>query len=128
VQERRTRRGHLPAVLLLEGRPALAAQLERHLFEQGFEALHLTGSAVSLGALPEAIRVTQAAGMVVLYSGSTLDAETKHLIAAEAEGRFFDVAESKDSHASEEELARQALAFARTLRLSPSEKNQDKVN
>src|SRR4029077_19642344 len=89
AQERHIRRGHLPAVLLLEGRQALATRLERHLFEQGFEALHLTGSAVSIGVLPEAIRVTQAAGMVVLYSGSTLDVETKHLIADDAEGRFF---------------------------------------
>jgi sulfate adenylyltransferase subunit 1 len=128
AQERRIRRGHLPAVLLLENRQALATRLERHLFEQGFEALHLTGSAVSIGALPEAIRVTQAAGMVVLYSGSTLDVETKHLIADDAEGRFFDIAESNDSHASEEELARRAVAFAQTLRLSVSEKNQDKVN
>lgn len=128
TQERRIRRGHLPAVLLLEGRQALAARLERHLFEQGFEVLHLTGSAVSIGTLPEAIRVTQAAGMVVLYSGSALDAERKHLIAAEAEGRFFDLAQSKDSHRSEDELARQTVAFAQTLRLSASEKNQEKVN
>jgi sulfate adenylyltransferase large subunit len=128
AQERHIRRGHLPAVLLLEGRQALAARLERHLFEQGFEALHLTGSAVSIGALPEAIRVMHAAGIVVLYSGSALDSETKHLLAAHVEGRFFDVAESKDSHGSEEELTRHALAFVRTLRFSPSEKNQDKVN
>lgn len=128
TQERRIRRGHLPAVLLLEGRQALATRLERHLFEQGFEVLHLTGSAVSIGTLPEAIRVTQAAGMVVLYSGSALDAERKHLIAAEAEGRFFDLAQSKDSHRSEDELARQTVAFAQTLRLSASEKNQEKVN
>jgi sulfate adenylyltransferase large subunit len=128
AQERRNRRGHLPAVLLLEGRQALATRLERQLFEQGFEALHLMGSAVSVAALPDAIRVTQAAGIIVLYSGTRLDAETKHLLAAHVEGRFFDVAESKDSHGFEEELSRQALAFAQTLRLSPSEKNQEKVN
>ena len=125
AQERRIRRGHLPAVLLLEGRQALATRLERHLFEQGFDVLHLTDSAVSVDALSETIRVTQAAGIVTLYSGSPLDAETKRLIATISEGRFFDIAESKDSHRSEEE---QALAFAQSLRLSTSEENQDKVN
>ena len=122
AEERRMRHGHLPSVLLLEGRQALAALLERHLFDQGFEVLHLTDSAVSAGALSEIIRVTQAAGIVVLYSGRTLDAETKRLIAADAEGRFFDVAESKDLHGPEEEFARRALAFAQTLRLSAAEK------
>ncbi len=128
AEERRVRRGHLPAVLLLEGRQALATRLERHLFEQGFEVLHLTDSAVSAGALSETIRVTQAAGIVVLYSGRALDLETKRLIATNSEDRFFDLAESKTSHLSEEEHARRALAFAQTLRLSPAEKNQDRVN
>jgi bifunctional enzyme CysN/CysC/sulfate adenylyltransferase subunit 1 len=128
VEERRQRRGHWPAVLLLEGRQELATSLERHLFEQGFEVLHLTDSAVSIDALSETIRVTQAAGIVVVYSGGTLDAETKRLIATNSEGRFFDLAASKTSHLSEEEHARQALAFAQALRLSPAEKNQDRVN
>jgi bifunctional enzyme CysN/CysC/sulfate adenylyltransferase subunit 1 len=128
VEERRQRRGHWPAVLLLEGRQELATSLERHLFEQGFEVLHLTDSAVSIDALSETIRVTQAAGIVVVYSGGTLDAETKRLIATNSEGRFFYLAASKTSHLSEEEHARQALAFAQALRLSPAEKNQDRVN
>jgi hypothetical protein len=128
AEERRIRRGHWPAVLLLEGRQALATKLERHLFEQGFEVLHLTDSAVSAAVLSETIRVTQAAGIVVLYSGRALDLETKRLIATNSEGRFFDLAESKTSHLSGEEHARQALAFAQALRLSPTEKNQEKVN
>jgi hypothetical protein len=128
VEERRKRRGHWPAVLLLESRQALATRLERHLFEQGFEVLHLTDSAVSTAALSETIRVTQAAGIVVLYSGRALDLETKRLIATNSEGRFFDLAASKTSHFSEEEHARQALAFAQALRLSEAEKNRGKVN
>jgi bifunctional enzyme CysN/CysC/sulfate adenylyltransferase subunit 1 len=128
ARERRIRRGHLPAVLLLEGRQALAIRLERHLFEQGFEVLHLTGSAVSIDGLSEAFRVTQAAGIMVLYSGSNLDAETKRLVAADAEGRFFDLAESRNLREPEEELARQVLAFAQALRLSRAEKNQDRVS
>jgi hypothetical protein len=128
AEERRRRHGHWPAVLLLEGRQELATRLERHLFEQGFDVLHLTDSAVSVDALSEAIRITQAAGIVVLYSGGTLNAETRRLIATISESRFFDLAESKASHLSEEEHARQALAFAQGLRLSPAEKNQDRVN
>ena len=128
AEERRMRRGHLPAVLLLEGRQELAAGLERHLFDQGFDLLHLTDSAVSVDALSETIRVTQAAGIMVLYSGRALDLETKRLIAANSEGRLFDLAASKTSHLSEEEHARQALAFAQSLRLSGAGKNREKVN
>jgi len=128
AEERRIRHGHFPAVLLLEGWQGLATGLERHLFEQGFEVLHLTDSAVSIDALSETIRVTQAAGIVVLYSGRPLDLETKRLIATNSEGRFFDLAASNASHLSEEELARQALAFAQALRLSGAEKNREKVN
>jgi sulfate adenylyltransferase large subunit len=128
AEERRIRHGHLPGVLLLEGRQALAALLERHLFDQGFEVLHLTDSVVSADAPSQTIHATQAAGIVVLYSGSDLDEETKRLIATNSEGRFFDLAESKPSHFSEEEHARQALAFAQSLRLSPAPKNQDRVN
>ena len=106
----------------------LAALLERHLFDQGFEVLHLTDSVVSADAPSQTIHATQAAGIVVLYSGSDLDEETKRLIATNSEGRFFDLAESKPSHFSEEEHARQALAFAQSLRLSPAPKNQDRVN
>jgi bifunctional enzyme CysN/CysC/sulfate adenylyltransferase subunit 1 len=128
AEERSKRRGHLPAVLLLEGRQELATRLERYLFDQGFEVLHLTDFTVSATALSETIRVTQAAGIVVLYSGRALDSETKRLIATNSEDRFFDLAELKTSHLSEEEHARQALAFTQALRLSPAEKNQDRVN
>jgi sulfate adenylyltransferase large subunit len=128
AEDRRMRRGHWPAVLLLEDRQELATRLERHLFDQGFEVLHLTNSAISADALSETIRVTQAAGIVVLYSGRALDLETKHLIATNSEGRFFDLAESETCHLSEEEHARQALAFAQSLRIAGAEKNREKVN
>lgn len=128
AEERRIRRGHLPAVLLLEGRQDLATRIERRLFDQGFDVFHFTDSAVSAHALSETIRVTQAAGIVILYSGSPLDAETKRLIGTISEGRFFDLADSKISHLSEEVHATQAIAFAQTLRLSSEEKNQDRVN
>jgi bifunctional enzyme CysN/CysC/sulfate adenylyltransferase subunit 1 len=128
AQDRQNRHRHLPAVLLLEGRPTLGTRLERLLFDQRFEVLHLTDSDVTLSALSEAIRVTQAAGIVVIYSGSALDVVTKHRIMAGAEERFFDLAELKDLHGPEEEFARQALTFAQALRLSAAEKNQDGVN
>jgi hypothetical protein len=96
VQERYNRRGHLAAVLLLEGQRALGVQLKRLLFAQGFEVLHLTGSELSRDALPEAIRATQTAGIVLIYSGNALDKETKRLISADAEERFYNCAESGD--------------------------------
>jgi sulfate adenylyltransferase subunit 1 len=128
ARDRQNRHRHLSAVFLLEGRPALGTRLERLLFDQGFEVLHLTASEVTLSALSEAIRVTQTAGIVVLYSGGALDVETKHRITADAEERFFDIAESKDLHGPEEELARQAVAFGQSLRLGGPRKNQEEVD
>ena len=43
-QERHARHGHEPAVFLLEDRPSLATRLERALFDNGMEVLHLGGA------------------------------------------------------------------------------------
>jgi hypothetical protein len=51
AQERYERHGHYPATFLLENRPALASRLERALFEQGFEVLHLNDDETSPYAL-----------------------------------------------------------------------------
>ena len=50
-EERYRSHGHLPATFLLQNQSALAARLERALFEHGFEALHLDGNGASSNAL-----------------------------------------------------------------------------
>ena len=125
--ERYSRHGHFPAVLLLEGHPALAVKLERLLFERGFEVLHLNQSEFSSDALVETIRVTQSAGIIVLYSSDTLSTEIKHRLAADFGSRFFDLAGAQKPH-DEEDTTRRVLALAQSLRIAGPRDLKEKVN
>lgn len=125
--ERYSRHGHFPAVLLLEGHPALAVKLERLLFERGFEVLHLNQSEFSSDALVEAIRVTRSAGIIVLYSGDTLSRETKQRLAADFGSRLFDLVGAQKPH-DEEDTTHRVLALAESLRLAGPRNLKEKVN
>jgi hypothetical protein len=126
--ERYARHGHSPAMFLFEGRPALASRVERLLFDAGLEVLHLGASEFSNDALAEIIRVTQAAGMVVIYSGHGLDGETRHRLAAEFGNHFFDLSGTQKLHSNEEEATQHVLALAQSLRLAGPRKVQERVN
>jgi sulfate adenylyltransferase subunit 1 len=127
-EERYARHGHFPAVVLLEGRAPLAVRLERLLFALGFEVSHLSHLEFSGDDFAGVLRVAQAAGLIVLYSGNALPEETKRILTAEFTGRYFDLASAPEPHASEEVAARQVLALAQTLRIVEPRKNQKKVN
>jgi bifunctional enzyme CysN/CysC/sulfate adenylyltransferase subunit 1 len=128
-EERYTRHGYFPAVLLLEGRAALAARLERLLFERGFEALHLSQPESSGDSFAHAVRLTQKAGILVLYSGEDLSEEMKQRLAAEFSGRFFDLSGAPELHGNDELIARQVLARAESLWLvDEPRKNRGRVN
>jgi sulfate adenylyltransferase subunit 1 len=129
AKERYTRHGHYPAVLLLEGRPTLAVRLERLLFERGFEVLHLSGPEFFGDTFAETVRVTQRAGILVLYSGAALIGETKHQLAAEFSERFFDLSSAPELQDSEEQITRLVLARAESLWLvDEPRKNRGRVN
>ena len=126
-QERYQRHGHHPALLLLETRAALAARIERVLFEQGFEVAHLTASEIAPDGIADALRLAGAAGIVLIYSGDALDPAAKWRLKSEAGEHFFDAAATnlpgEDDHA-----LRLALAFAHSLRLRSQEPTRKKVN
>jgi sulfate adenylyltransferase subunit 1 len=129
AEERYGRHGHFPAVLLLEGRPALAARLERLLFGHGFEVLHLSGPEFSRDVFPEIVRVTQKAGILVLYSGEALSKEVKHRLATEFSDRFFDLSSAPELQDNDELVARHVLARAESLWLvDEPRKNRGRVN
>jgi sulfate adenylyltransferase large subunit len=126
AQERYERHGHCPAIFLVENRPALAARLERALFEQGFEVLHLDDEAPP-NALLEAVRAAQRIGAVSIYSGESLDTETKQRLASEVEPRLLDLSREGEN-ANDEELFRSALALADSLRIKKPQKKPEKAN
>ena len=129
AEERYARHGHFPAVLLLEGRPALAVRLERLLFERGFEVLPLTGPESSGDSFVDTVRLTQKAGIMVLYSGETLAGETKHRLAGEFSERLFDLSSAPELHGNDELVARHVLARAESLWLvDEPRKNRGRVN
>jgi len=129
VEERYASHGHYPVVLLLEGRPALAARLERLLFEREFEVLHLSGREFSGETFADVVRLMQKAGIIVLYSGEALSKETKHRLATEFSERFFDLAGAPELQDSEEQIARHVLARAESLWLvDEPRKNRGRVN
>jgi sulfate adenylyltransferase subunit 1 len=128
VLERYARHGHFPAIVLLEGRVALALRLERHLFDLGFEVLHLSHPEFSAANVPEALRMAQVAGFIVLYSGTAVSEDAKHRLDTEFNDRFFDLAKAPEFHADEEQAARHLLALAQSLWLVAPQKNQEKVN
>jgi sulfate adenylyltransferase large subunit len=126
AQERYERHGHYPATFLLEDYPALASRLERGLFEQGFEVLHLEDHDASSHALLDAVRTAHRIGAVLIYSGHAFDHETKQLLASEIGPPLLDLSE-KNGNFDEEELLRRALMLTSSLRVAKPEENREKA-
>ncbi len=127
AQERYERHGHYPAIFLFENEPALATRLERALFEQGFEVLHLDDREASSYVLLDAIGAAHRIGAVLIYSGHALATETKQQLASEVTFRLLDLSR-KEEDFNDEELFQRALGLADSLRLAKPEENQEKVN
>ncbi len=89
--ERYKRHGHYPALILVEDNHALATRLERALFDDHFEVLHVTGEDEPLHILESSLSLTQSMGLVVIYSCGWLDPEAKRRLTALVEDRFFDL-------------------------------------
>jgi sulfate adenylyltransferase large subunit len=125
--ERYKRHGHYPATILLANHPALAAKVERALFDRGFEVVHLAGSEIVPDALGDPLRVLHQAGMVVVYSGNILPSECKQRVESETTERFFDAA-ADSSLNDENELVDRIVKFAESIRISSPQANHEKVN
>jgi hypothetical protein len=127
TEERYQHHGHLPAIFLLRNQPALAARLERALFEHGLEALHLDGNGISPSALLEVIRTTHTLGVISIYSGNALDPGTAERLAAELTPALFDLSVEMEN-SSEVEILRRALALADSLRIVNAQNYQEEAN
>jgi bifunctional enzyme CysN/CysC/sulfate adenylyltransferase subunit 1 len=91
ARDRYKRHCHYPGLILVENNPALATRLERALFDDHFEVLHVSGDALSLSALESQYASFESAGLVVIYSSAALAPEAKRKLGALAGNRFFDL-------------------------------------
>jgi hypothetical protein len=125
--ERHRRRGHYPAVILVDARAEYARRIERALFDDGFEVIVAGEETGSLASAKTAWSTLHAAGFVVIYQNSSLGVEERLELKATAGDRFFDLAELKLISGEADALER-ILAFARTLRIRAEDENPGKVN
>jgi len=125
--ERQQRHGHRPGILLLEGREVLAKQLERSLFERGFEALVLEGDTLSSEVLPLLLKPLWSAGLLVIYSCQSIAQAERDAIEALAADYAFDLAALHLS-ADDCEAVRQVLALTKSLYTEIRSENQRTVN
>jgi sulfate adenylyltransferase subunit 1 len=114
--DRYRRHGHYPALILIEGNFALAARLERALFDDHFEVLLVSGDAVSAAELENQLPAFKSAGIVVIYSCDVLAPEAKRKFAAMEPNRFFDLS-SLQLPDEEQQAVQKVLALVRPLRL-----------
>ena len=124
AHERYERHGHNPATILLHDQPAIAARLERALFDRGFQVLHHQASS---DALLDQVRTAHRIGAVFIYSGPVLDSQTKQRLASEIRLPLLDLS-SENADVDHETLFRRALGLADSLRITKREHNQEKVN
>jgi bifunctional enzyme CysN/CysC/sulfate adenylyltransferase subunit 1 len=90
--ERYKRQGHYPGLILVEEKPALAARLERTLFDDHFQVLLVSSDVTTLDMLERTLPLYQSLGLVVIYSCAPLAPEAKRRLSALAPDRFFDLA------------------------------------
>jgi len=123
--ERCRRHGHYPAVILANARPSLAGQLERVLFEEGFEVMAVEENSFFSSA-KNAWAALQAAGFVVIYHNPSLSAEERLDLQSAAGDHFFDLADLELPAASAEAVER-ILALVEPLRIPPQPGKLGKV-
>ena len=127
LPERQRRHGHRPAILLVEGRDALAKQLERSLFERGFEVLVLDGDPLSSEVLLTVLNTLWSTGLLVIYSCTSIAQADRDAIKALAADYAFDLA-AWQLPADDREAVRQVLGLTESLRTEIRSEDQRTVN
>jgi sulfate adenylyltransferase subunit 1 len=125
--ERYRRHGHYPALILVEGNPALAARLERALFDDHFEVGHVTAEDVPIELLESSLGVYQSMGLVVIYSCNVLAPEVKGRLSSLITDRFFDLS-ALHLPAEERDAVQKLLLLLHPLRAMADHKDQSKTN
>ena len=119
------RHGHYPAVILVNIRAGLAPQIERALFEAGFEVTIVEGHTYSLSPITVCTALL-AAGFVVIYQNPAIAVEQRAELRAAASGHFFDLAKLELPEQDAQAVAR-VLVLAESLRIPENAGNDGKV-
>jgi bifunctional enzyme CysN/CysC/sulfate adenylyltransferase subunit 1 len=126
--ERFARHGHRPAIVLADGRHALAALLERALFQRGYEVLlAMTAESQSPEQFLALARGAQAAGLILIYSATGLDLSAMRALSSLVADGFFELAAEllpPDDHDALEQI----LPRFESLRIHSASSHPDKVN
>jgi sulfate adenylyltransferase large subunit len=86
-EDRHQRHGHGPALILVQDRPRFGIYLERALFAEGFEALHVSAADLPAEHLRSVLRLSRSLGLVlVLSSESAVHQQTAWEAVAAEEG------------------------------------------
>ena len=123
--ERHRRNGHYPAIILVNVRAELARQLERALFEAGFEVM-LVEKKASFISTKTAWATLHAAGFVVLYQNPSPGLDERGDLRAAAGDRFFDLAEV-DLLRGDAAVVERVLVLAESLRIPAAPENPQKA-
>jgi len=123
--ERYKRQGHYPALILVEGNPALASRLERALFDDHFAVLLANADDAPVEAFESQLGVYQSLGLVVIYSCDAIASEAKGRLSTLAADRFFDLS-AMQLPAEEPDAVRKLLTLLNPLRAIAHSKDQDK--
>jgi sulfate adenylyltransferase subunit 1 (EFTu-like GTPase family) len=113
--ERYKRHGHSPALIVVENNEALAARLERVLFDEHFEVVRVDGGNVSASDLDCLYPTLESAGIVLIYSCGSLAPEAKLKLNALASNRYLD-SSSMELPREESDSAHEILSHLRLLR------------
>jgi hypothetical protein len=124
--ERYRRHGHYPAVILVNARPSLAGQLERVLFEEGFEVMAVEENSSSSSAR-NAWAALHATGFVIIYHNPSLSAEERLHLQSAAGDHFFDLADL-ELPAENAEAVERMLALIKPLRIPPQPGQLGRMN
>ena len=123
--ERHLRHGHSPAIILVNSRATLAQQLERALFEEGFEAIVVEGNA----GVPakNVLNALCFAGFVVIYNNSSLATEERAKLRSTANENLFELAEM-NLPTGDAEAVERVVRLIERLRISPQQGQPERVN
>jgi sulfate adenylyltransferase large subunit len=113
--ERHRRHGHYPAIILANGRASLVSQLERSLFEEGFE-VRAVDEHSSFSSAKTDWAALHDAGFVVIYRNPSLGAEERLDLRSAAGDHFFDL-EELELPSGDAEAVERILALAEALRI-----------